>query len=106
MGSRFRLFCEMIDGTPAESILTIAETERQMLEKDISTGRAETEVDTVSILSFCRFLHVASGRGVVFPVLLPVDHLSFYRNTVERLIEAVELPFFAKERFDEMFYES
>ena len=93
----------MIDGSAAEAILPLAESERQMIERDAAIGRVELTANTASILSFCRFLHSIAAGGAVFSVPLPIDHLAFYRNTVERLIEAGELPFFAKERFDEIF---
>lgn len=107
MGSRlFQLFCEMIDGAPASAVLSVAEVERRMFVKDLATGRMLPDAVTNSILSFCTFLRAVATEGRPFSVPLPIDHLALYRNTVERLVDAGELPFFAKELFDETYGES
>ena len=61
------------------------------------------QADERSILAFSNFLKSAAG-GVCLPsIALPIEHLVFYKRTIERLIEAGELPYEANERFDETF---
>ena len=59
--------------------------------------------NTHSILIFGNFLKsVASGIGVTSSTV-PLQNMIFYKQTVERLIAAGELPYEAKEQFHEAF---
>jgi hypothetical protein len=99
----FESFSEMIDKIPAKGVLVAVELERQMLQNDVAAKRTLPFVAVHSILSFCNFLkHTVSGVDSV-STALPLQHINFYRKTIERLIEAGELPCEAKELFDETF---
>jgi hypothetical protein len=93
----------MIESIPAESVLAAAELERQMIKEDMAHKRTLPIQDAVSILSFCHFLKAVKLGTDIPPGFLPVEHVPFYRNTVERLIVSEELPFGAKEQFDAAF---
>ena len=99
----FESFREMIDKIDAKGVLTAAELERQMLLNDFAKKRTMPLKEAQSVLAFCNFLkNVTSDVHTVISVL-PIQHLAFYRKTVERLVEAGKLPFEAKEVFDETF---
>lgn len=100
----FESFCVMIDKIPAKGVLTAVELERQMVQNDLAQKRTLPLKDAHSILAFCNFLkHTVNGIHSV-STTLPLQHLSFYKKTVARLIEAGELPFETKELFDENFF--
>jgi len=99
----FESFSKMIDKLPAQGVISAAERECQLLENDLATNRPVPKQEAHSILSFCRFLSVAkSGLKVPRTILAP-GHTAFYRKTLDRLIEAGELPESAEEQFDEVF---
>jgi hypothetical protein len=97
----FGLFSELIDRTPVQAVLTIVQAEHRMMEEDLASKRVSPTDDIKSILSFCNFL-LTAGRGI-YSTVLPLEHFAFYRNTVERLMAAGELPDDAKSRFDTTF---
>jgi hypothetical protein len=99
----FEAFMRMIESLPANGILLVAELQGQMIEDDLSQKRILPMEEAVSVLNFCRFLQaVARGDGI-FPTVLPLQHLTSYRKTVNRLMEAGELPLNAREQFDRTF---
>jgi hypothetical protein len=101
----FGLFCELIDRTPVQAVLPVVEVEYRMMEQDFTSKRVSLTEEVNSVWSFCNFL-LAAGYGYgsrVVGTILPLEHFAFYRNTVERLVEAGELPGNAKERFDDAF---
>jgi len=99
----FEAFVKMIEDFPANGILLVAELQGRMIEADLSQRRILPVEQAVSVLNFCRFLQaVARGSGI-FPTVLPMQHLAFYRKTVNRLIEAGALSLNATEQFDKTF---
>jgi len=105
MSSRFfRLFCEMIDKTPVQAVVPLAKAEYRMMEDDLAQKRLPDDDDTHSILGFCGFLLAAGCATGMACMVLPLEHFAFYRNTVERLVAAGELPYDAKDRFDSNFF--
>jgi hypothetical protein len=99
----FQSFSEMIDKIPAKGVLTAVELERQMLQNDLVAKRTLPFKAVQSILAFCNFLkNTVSGVHSVSTVL-PLQHISFYRKTIERLVQAGELPVEAGKLFDETF---
>jgi hypothetical protein len=99
----FESFSKMIDKLPPKGVILAAERECQLLENDLATNRPVPKQEAHSILSFCRFLSVAkTGLKVPRTVLAP-GHTAFYRRTLDRLIEAGELPETARPQFDEFF---
>jgi hypothetical protein len=99
----FESFSKMIDRLPPEGVLSATERECQMLENDLVTNRPVSKQEAHSILSFCRFLAAAKSKRLVPPTVLPPGHTSFYRRTLERMIEAGEMPESAEEQFDGSF---
>jgi hypothetical protein len=99
----FEAFVSMIESLPTNAILLVAELQGQMIKDDLSQRRVLPMEEAVSVLNFCRFLQaVACGSGI-FPTVTPLQHLASYRKTVNRLMEAGELPFNAGEQFDNTF---
>jgi len=93
----------MIDKLPANGVISAAERECQLLENDLATNRPVPKQEAHSILSFCRFLAVSKSGFKVPRAVLPPGHTAFYRKTLDRLIEAEELPKSAEEQFEEVF---
>lgn len=98
----FERFTAMIDKVPAKGVVRAAELECQMLQSDLARKRTLPIEEVRSILAFCEFLKMRLATRAPH-CALPMQHLGFYRKTVERLIEARELPSEAKEQFDEAF---
>ena len=104
MSSRlFESFSKMIEKLPARGVIPATDREYQMLENDLATNRPVPRQEVHSILSFCRFLAAIRSGLTVSPTILSPVHTAFYRKTLERLIEAGELPSTAEEEFDEAF---
>jgi len=98
--SLFETFVEMINGIPAAGILKAIELEHGMLEDDLLHKRIPETLEVNSILCFCQFIKAVRAEGNTNPVVLPTDHIAFYRKVVTRLIEAGKLPLEAKRQFD------
>jgi hypothetical protein len=99
----FESFSGMIDKIPAKGVFKAVELECQMLKNDLAEKRTLPFKEAHSILAFCYFLKNTVGGIRSVSTALPLQHISFYRKTVARLIEAGELPFEAGELFDETF---
>jgi hypothetical protein len=93
----------MIDSVPAKGVLRAVALECRMLQDDLARKRNPSRGDARSISTFYNFLKSAAGGTGIAPVTLPIQHIVFYKKTVERLIEAGELPYEAKEQFHEIF---
>lgn len=100
---RFELFKDMIGCIPAKGVLRAIELEQWMIKDDLANQRETPLEDTVSLLCFCRFLQKSKAGESIHSGDLPEEHLSFYRATVERLVDAGELPYTAVEQFNEAF---
>ncbi len=74
-----------------------------MIEDDILRERPFPVTDTMSILSFCQFIHSLTAGLTASPCIFPADHIDFYRRTIARLIAAGEFPPAAMGQFDETF---
>ena len=101
---RFELFKDMIGCVPAKGVLRAIGLEQWMIKDDLANQRDMAVEDAVSILSFCSFLQKAKAGEQAHCDGVPEEHLPFYRATVERLVDAGELPYTAMERFDEAFF--
>jgi hypothetical protein len=99
----FESFSGMIDKIPAKGVLLAAELQHQMLKNDLAKKRTLPVKAVHSILAFCNFLNNTVNGIHTVSTALPIQHISFYRKTIERLIKAGELPFEAKKSFDETF---
>jgi len=99
----FESFSKMIEEIPAQGIIPAVELERRMLAEDLAHSRTVAIKEVRSILSFCRFIEAAQSGVSLPPTVLPATETEFYRRTTARLIEAGELPFEAKEKFDATF---
>jgi hypothetical protein len=99
----FGKFLEMMDTLPTEAICPAAEREKSMIEDDLVCHRSFPVSDTLSILSFCRFLYAAKVGEPFSPSVLPYDHIEFYRTIVSRLVSVNHLPAVAIHQFDSLF---
>jgi hypothetical protein len=97
----FERFIAMIDTVPAKGVLRAVELEGQMLQNGLALKRTVPHEDERSILAFYNFLKSAADGICVAPIPLPIEHIVFYKKTLERLIEAEQLPYEAKEQFHE-----
>jgi hypothetical protein len=95
----FDKFAKMVTEIPDKGVLRAIELECRMVEDDLGHKRTLPLAEANSILSFHRFLKAAAGGAEVPPTTLPMNHWTFYKETVERLVEAGELPSDAQERF-------
>jgi hypothetical protein len=100
---RFELFEEMVGSLPVKGVLRAIELEARMVKDDLACRRDLLFVDAVSILNFGHFLHAVKTGGPFFHGTLPGEHMLFYHEVVKRLVDAGELPYTAKEQFDEVF---
>jgi hypothetical protein len=94
----------MIDSVPAKGVLKAVARECQMVQNDLARKRTLPPGDARSILAFHKFLKSAADGICITPTTLPIQHIIFYKKTVERLIEAGELPYEAKEQFHETLF--
>jgi len=100
----FEQFRAMVDQLPAKGVMAAVRLQEQMLKDDVARKRTVSMNDVRSITSFSQFLEKALISGVkVPPVTVPLQHLSFYRATVKRLVDEGELPKDASARFDKTF---
>lgn len=102
--SIFDIFTKMLDSVPAKGIFRVVETECRMIEDDLLHERKLPLDEALSILTFYRFLKTADSSIKIISMMLPSNHIIFYRHIVQRLIESEELPLSAGERFDDVFY--
>ncbi|HTB84187.1 MAG TPA: hypothetical protein VK742_11080 [Candidatus Sulfotelmatobacter sp.] len=74
-----------------------------MLEEDLVFQRQVPFEDATSILSFCKFVKGVGGRTPAehMEQLVPKKHFEFYAQTVERLVDARELPSGARLEMDQ-----
>jgi len=94
----------MIDNIPTKGVLRAVELECQMLQNDLALKRTLPLGDARSILAFYNFLKFAASGICIASGTLPIQHIGFYNKIVERMIEAGELPYGAKEQFSGTFY--
>jgi len=101
--SLFNTFARMIDEMPMQGIIGALQLERRMIEDDVAQKRTLPIEEAHSILSLCHFIDAARQGFQISPVALPIQHVSFYREIVRRLIEAELLPLNASEQFENTF---
>jgi hypothetical protein len=74
-----------------------------MLEEDLGKQRVPADQETLSVLAFCNFLRAAGYALEVSCPLLPDYQSAAYREIVQRLVNAGNLPFEAVAWFDHAF---
>jgi hypothetical protein len=74
-----------------------------MLEEDLGKQRVPADQETLSVLAFCNFLRAAGYALEVSCPLLPDYQSAAYREIVQRLVDAGNLPFEAVAWFDHAF---
>lgn len=100
----FDTFAKTIEALPAKAILKSLELESKMLELESENYRLYLSGDPYSIFCFRLFVRRAKlGKSPVRCMPLPPEHVKYYRQTVDRLIQANELPRSALEQFDNWF---
>jgi len=74
------------------------------VEENLAHYRLGITADTLSILSFRKFVQMAKlGIFLHCSMHLPPEHMEFFRETVLRLIQAGEMPPSAVNEFDQVF---
>jgi hypothetical protein len=100
----FDRFVKIISETSGKSLIQALERESYVLEVDLASQRPLPPLDVGSILIFTRF--VANGGRAIHhktAVVLPPSQITFYRKTIERLIEEKALPSAARLEFERIF---
>jgi hypothetical protein len=96
----FERFAEMVDRLPAKAVSRAVQLQRQMFEDDMAHKRTLPMVDVRSIAAFDNFLqNPAEASNMV----VPFQHLSFYRKTVKRMVQDGALAYEAGEQFEHAF---
>lgn len=97
----FDTFAKTIETLSGEAIVKALELNSKMFGYDPENYRLYLPEDAYSIFCFRQFVREAKlGKTMPCCGPLPAEHVRFYRQTVERLIEADELPKSALEEFD------
>lgn len=97
----FDEFARMFEDLPANAILKALELDSKMLEYDWENYRLYLPEDAYSIFCFRRFIRSARlGKSAPRCMPLPAKHVKFYRQVVDRLIQAKELPKSALKQFE------
>lgn len=100
----FELFTRMIRDIPPQGVLKALDLECQMLKNDLENNRLPLPKDAFSIFYFREFVHAAKvGRTLNCGRSLPPDHVEFFKETIDRLVRANELPKAAMDHFDDAF---
>ena len=95
---------DLIEATPARSIIMTFQRECRRLEEDLACQHAMPFSQVIPILIFFRFVEAAKkGTSVqFFAANFPAPHLELYQKVVARLIDAGELPVKAMTAFEKM----
>jgi hypothetical protein len=98
----FDSFAHTVENLPAKAIIPTLKRIGRMLEEDMVFQRQVPFDEATSILSFCKFVNgVRSGNpGGHMQQLVPTKHFEFYGQTMDRLIDAQELPAGARLEMD------
>ena len=96
----FERFTQMVEQLPPKGVLAAVQLERQMLEDDLAHKRTLPMEDARSIIAFCNFLENTAAAGEAVKASVPLHHISFYRDTVRRMVADGALPAEASEQFD------
>jgi hypothetical protein len=99
----FDSFAHTVEHLPAPAIIPTLRRMGRMLEEDLVFRRQVPFEEATSILSFCKFVKgIKSGNPAEhLEQLLPKSHFEFYRQTVERLVDAQELPSSVRREMDQ-----
>ncbi len=81
-----------MEDLPAERVIQTAETQRHMIEDDLTNHRILLTEDIDSILGFCNFLEATVHGSSTILHEMSTDHLAFYGKIMRRLVEAGKLP--------------
>jgi len=99
----FSTFSSTIAQVPPQVVPKTLELQRKMLETDIALKRTLPMAEVNSILSFCRFMDAVRQGTPSVPTVAPGKHLEFYRETIERMVEADVLPAVVLDEFELIF---
>jgi hypothetical protein len=99
----FERFSAMVERLPTKAVVSAMRLERQMLEDDLARKRTVQMDEVSSIIAFCNFIENVADAHHARYVLVPIQHIGFYRATVKRLIEAGEVTYEAGALFDAAF---
>ncbi|HEY1790328.1 MAG TPA: hypothetical protein VGJ73_19435 [Verrucomicrobiae bacterium] len=100
----FEIFARTITNLSPAAILKALDLESPSLERYSDNYRLFLPADAYSIFCFRQFIRSTKLGGNMPPCKsLPPGHVTFYRQTVERLIEANALAKSTLEQFDLLF---
>jgi|SRR5215469_4165484 len=99
----FEKFAEMVDRLPAKAVVNAVQLEKEMLENDLAQKRTLPIGEVRSIVAFCNFVQKGPDGVPGSKISVPLQHLGFYRNTVNRLVESSVLPGEARDVFERVF---
>lgn len=85
---------------PPQEILKALELECKTLEKDLEYHHLSTPEDYYSIFCFRQFVRMSQHNELMrCSTSLPPEHIKFYKQIIDRLVDANELPSSAIEQF-------
>lgn len=100
----FSTFARMVDALPSKAVLNALDVHCRMLEDDLAFNREDAIDDAFSIFSFRMFVRAAKmGKRMRSTVILPEQHLAFYRKILARLVQANELEPIVVDEFNRIF---
>jgi len=99
----FDPFRDTLNKLPPSVLVKFITRERKMIEDDFSRSGVQLQKEELSILNFCRFIEQVVAGQDVSPCTVPSAHARFYRQVVEKLVAAHELPADAQKQFDTAF---
>ena len=100
----FHSFCAVVAGSPSKAVIKAVHLEAGMLRAQFTNDqKGMPQTDVQSILTFSEFLQNALAGTPASYVPPPIGHLPFYRKTLERLIGSGDLPWQARDLFNEAF---
>lgn len=94
----------MVSEVPDEAILKILDFKCKTIRNDLGNQYWGLTAEAYSVLYFRLFLRaVKYDQPLHNVILLPAQHIEFYKTTIARLVKVQELPPTALERFDRTF---
>jgi hypothetical protein len=103
MNRAFEAFSRSVTTLPTEAVLRALDLEARMLEEDFEKRRSPLFEEGRSIISFNQFVRLVKYGEAMLCVIIPLEHIEFYKETIIRLVQADELPTSAMELFDRTF---
>src|SRR5581483_11179531 len=99
----YHVFRYALDKMPLPALVEFAEKQREMIEEEFASRETALSEEDFPIINFCHFVE-AMAKGAAMPsCVVPYEHERFYRQIIQRLVDAKELPAYAVRQFDAAF---